>query len=70
MRKKNKAMGWIDYRKAFDMVPHSWILECLSILGVNHTVVAFLEKIMKDWRAELTCANVHLGEVNIKRGIF
>ena len=70
VRKKNIAMGWIDYRKAFDMVPHSWILECLSILGVNHTVVAFLEKTMKDWRVDLTCANVHLGEVNIKRGIF
>ena len=44
MRKKSLAMGWIDYRKAFDMMPHSWILECLNILGVNHTVVTFLEK--------------------------
>ena len=25
---------------------------------------------MKDWRVELTCANEHLGEVKIKRGIF
>ena len=44
VRKKSLAMGWIDYRKAFDMMPHSWILECLNILGVNHTVVNFLEK--------------------------
>jgi len=48
VRKKSLAMGWIDYRKAFDMMPHSWILECLNILGVNHTVVTFLEKTMKD----------------------
>ena len=33
VRKKSLAMGWIDYRKAFDMMPHSWILECLNILG-------------------------------------
>ena len=26
-RKKNLAMAWIDYKKAYDMVPHSWILE-------------------------------------------
>ena len=24
-RKKNLAMAWIDYKKAYDMVPHSWI---------------------------------------------
>ena len=32
-RKRNLAMGWIDYRKAYDMLPHSWILECLVNLG-------------------------------------
>ena len=26
-RKTNLAMAWIDYKKAYDMVPHSWILE-------------------------------------------
>ena len=64
LRKKSLAMGWIDYRKAFDMMLHSWILGCLDILGVNHTadtVVHFLK---------LTCANEHLGEGKIKRGIF
>ena len=48
MGKKNLAMGWIDYRKAFDMVPHSWVLECLQILGINNTLTKFLEKTMKD----------------------
>ena len=24
-RKKNLAMTWIDYKKAYDMVSHSWI---------------------------------------------
>ena len=27
-RNKNLAMAWIDYKKAYDMVPHSWIIEC------------------------------------------
>ena len=30
---KNLAMGWIDYKKAYDMVPHSWIIECLDLFG-------------------------------------
>ena len=69
VRKKNLAMGWIDYRKAFDIVPHSWILECLNIIGKPHCS-GFLRKDNEDWRVELTCANVHLGVVNIERGIF
>ena len=26
----NLRMAWIDYKKAYDMVPHSWILEALN----------------------------------------
>ena len=33
-RNKNLAMVWIDYKKAYDMVPHSWIIECLDLFGV------------------------------------
>ena len=63
-------MGWIDYRKAYDMMPHSWILECLKSLGISDNIQLFLENTMNTWRVELTCANQQLGEVNIKRGIF
>ena len=30
-RSKNISTAWIDYRKAFDSVPHTWITECLSM---------------------------------------
>ncbi|XP_044760256.1 uncharacterized protein LOC123317689 [Coccinella septempunctata] len=30
-KKKNIAMAWIDYQKAFDSVPHTWLLEILKI---------------------------------------
>ena len=33
-RQKNLAMVWVDYRKAYDMVPYSWILECLHLVQV------------------------------------
>ena len=33
-REKNLTMAWIDYKKAYDMVPHSWIKECLELLEV------------------------------------
>ena len=32
-RNKNFAMISIDYKKAYDMVPHWWIIECLDLFG-------------------------------------
>ena len=43
-------MAWIDYRKAYDFVPHSWILDCLDMLSVADNVERFLEKSLKKWK--------------------
>ncbi len=64
------GMAWIDYKKAFDMVPHSWLVECMEIFGVAHNMKHLILKSMENWKTELTSANQVLGEVNIKRGIF
>ena len=70
MRKKNLAVAWIDYKKAYDMVPHSRIVECLGMVGVSEQIKHFLSESMKAWRVDLTCNNQYLGRVDIKRGIF
>ena len=46
-RRANLAMAWIDYRKSYNFVPYSWILECLDMLGIADNVSSFLEKSMK-----------------------
>ena len=33
-RKKNLAMAWIEYKKAYNMVPHLWIIERLDLFEV------------------------------------
>ena len=40
-RRTNLAMAWIDYRKAYDFVPYSWILECLDMRGIADNVMKF-----------------------------
>ena len=30
MRKQSLLMAWIDYKKAYDIVPHSWIIDYLE----------------------------------------
>ena len=76
-------MAWIDYMKAYDMVPHSWIIECLDLFGVAENIKSFLvnsmvaENIksflvnsMEKWKVMLCSGNSELGVVEIKRGIF
>ena len=70
MRKKNLAVAWIDYKKADDVVPHFWIVECLAMVGVSEQIKYFLSESMKAWRVDLTCNNQSLGEVDLEQGIF
>jgi hypothetical protein len=32
-------MAWIDYQKAFDSVPHSWIEKSIELIGGNNKIV-------------------------------
>ena len=69
-RKTGLAMGWIDYQKAYDLVPHSWILETLRMVGVTEQVRKLLGDSMSRWSTNLECGGHNLASVNIKRGIF
>ena len=70
LKKRCLAMGWIDYRKVYDMVPHSWIVEMLELVNVADNVKGLLCGSMRDWNSVLTSNGEVLGEVRIKRGIF
>ena len=69
-RHTNLAMALIDYRKAHDMVPHSWIIECLEIFGIARNEEQFIRRSMAQWKSELTSCGERLGHVHIRRGIF
>ena len=70
IRRNHLAMAWIDYKKAYDMVPHSWIISCLKMYKISDEVIKFTEKTMKIWRVELTARGRSLAETKIQRGIF
>jgi hypothetical protein len=69
-RKTNLEMVWVDYKKAYDCVPHSWLVECMDIYKVNPQVMAFMTREMKKWTTELTSCGEVLGRIAIRRGIF
>ena len=64
-RWKNLAIAWIDYKKAYDMVLQSWIINCLKMYKISHEVINFIDEIMKTWRVELTAGGRILAEAKI-----
>ena len=66
----NLSMAWINYRKAYDMVPNSWIVECMSMFRIPENVKTFIKSSMDSWKTELTSSGESWGQVNTRRGIF
>ena len=68
--KKNLVMGWIDYRKVYDMVPHLWIEEVMGMMGIADNIKIFMLESIQRWKKRLEYEGKQLGEVRIKWGIF
>ena len=69
-RRTNLAMAWIDYKKAYDFGPHSWIIECMEMAGIVDNLINLLQKSIDYWKVSLTSSGEDLGDVEVKRGIF
>ena len=69
-RHNDLEMAWIDCKKAYDMIPHSWILESLGLVQVSKNIVEFIRKSMKNLSTNLTSCGEYLANVHIRRGIF
>ena len=70
--KKKQAslcMAWIDYKTAYDLVPHSWSNECMEMFGIAENVRNFLEGSMEHWNMSLTSNGEVLEEIDVMRDI-
>ena len=52
-RKRNLSTAWVDYKKAFDSVPHTWILKSLEIYKICPTITRFIANNMEAWKTTL-----------------
>ncbi|XP_064072076.1 uncharacterized protein LOC113393371 [Vanessa tameamea] len=72
-KKKNINTMYIDYRKAFDSIPHSWLLYVLQHYKIHPQLIYFLENSMQNWKTTLKItghANTETPDILIRRGIF
>ena len=69
-RHTNLCMAWIDYKQAYDLVPHRWINERMEMFRIAENLRNFLGRSREHWKLPLTSNGEVLGEVDVKRGIF
>jgi hypothetical protein len=67
-------MACIDYQKAFDRVPHSWIIKSLELIEINNKVISFTKQVMPHWRTR-TCLQekqklIRTEDIKTECGIF
>ena len=46
---------WLDYQKAFDSVPHEWLIKSLELANIPTKVINALKELIKKW-----ATNIHL----------
>ena len=47
-RKTNLNMARIDFRKAYEMVPQSWMIKSLELIGAAINIVSSLKEAMEN----------------------
>ena len=60
----------VGLRKAYDMVPHSWIKKSMEMCGVADKISHLLSKSMESWQTILLTGNEEIAKINIQRGTF
>ena len=73
-KKKSLSMAWIDYRKAYDSVPHRWILKTLRMYRINEKLFKFMEALISNWKTTMklfyNVGCITTDQIKIKSGIF
>ena len=63
-------MTWVDYKKAYDMVPHSWIITTMGMVGLADNIIALIKQSMNKWKTNLYADEKLIGSAPIRRRIF
>lgn len=67
---RNLFTAYIDYKKAFDSVPHDWLIKVLQMYKIHPTIVSLLKHIMLSWRTRLHLNSQQTSTISIAKGIF
>ena len=65
---------WLDYQKAFDSVPHKWLIKVLELAKVPERIITTIKTLMKKWSINVNiqsgAASIESQPIQYLRGIF
>ena len=65
---------WIDYKKAYDSIPHSWIEDMMDLYKIDETIIAFITTLMPQWRTKIYLPHedgcITTKDIPFNKGIF
>ena len=47
--RRNLITVWLDYRKAFDSIPHSWLIKLLKLAKIPNNIISAIENLAESW---------------------
>ena len=53
LMRRNLVTVWLDYRKAFDSIPHSWLLHALKLAKLPNHLLMAIKNLTKSWYTKL-----------------
>ena len=62
--------SWIDIQKAYDSVPHSYILQCLEKIRAPDNIIKFVERMLINQKTTLIMNRDEVGRVQINKGLL
>ena len=63
-------MTWVGYRRAYDIIPHSWIITTMGMVGLADNIIGLIKQSMNKWKTNLYADGKLLGSAPIRRAIF
>ncbi|XP_053691501.1 uncharacterized protein LOC128740015 [Sabethes cyaneus] len=70
----NLGMAYIDYKKAYDSVPHTYLIKVLELYKIDDGVIRLMKHAMRMWNTSLHITDgatvLRSRTLSIRRGIF
>ena len=72
IHKRNLAIACYDYRKAYDMVHHDWMLRIYDWMGRPKSVHRVIERLIMKWKTRSILPRKKVGSrwIDVKRGFL
>ena len=72
--RRNLVTVWLDYKKAFDSVPHSWLIRSLEMAKVPEKIILAIRQLMIKWKTKVylygESSNVETDFISYLKGIL